>query len=293
MNIQLAFEHKTSAQSMARELDCYTDEVLGVVVPLVRHYINMEPEDAEYLHEVWEQREELDYEETVWELFAYVAIAGRATVQQLLGIFWHRLDCEHGSRKAKVMEPFFLALQIAPHIKFEKRGTEFVYTCDLKIDKGDYGYILPRLTPTVVTKNSDMGYESVKQHVITGGKLKQHNEEICLDHLNRLNSISYSVEQRLPLLHTPTPNTELKLKSSGEYESPREMALRVGAWCKFHDELPARIQLLNEQGNQFHVLHRYDTRLRTYVKGYHLDYVGNKHARAIVQLTAKEVVEGY
>ena len=47
-----------------------------------------------------------------------------------------------------------------------------------------------------------------------------------------------------------------------------------------------------EQGNKFHICHKYDNRLRTYAKAYHFDYIGQKYSRALVQPVIGEITEG-
>lgn len=286
---QLNFEIATTSNHKCKQLDELKEDLLEPCLLSLYSQIDGYPTDREDQQEIVDTWNTLDKEETMWKCLSTVFSNQRVTVQQLLGVFWNTLDLEIGQRKARVMEPFFLALKASPLIDFEKIGVEFFFSTELKLE-GEYGYVLPSLDVPEAT-NKSIGYKSLTDHVITGHPLKQHDKEICLDHINRLNAIPYRIETRL-LMFKPEFNPEPKIKSNGSYETPLDIQKRKESFQHYSETLPERVRLILAQGNKFHLCHRYDTRLRTYVKAFQFDYIGQKYSRAIVQPLKGEVVEG-
>lgn len=251
-----------------------------------------QPIDRPDLIEIHEVRSNLDHKKVMWKLFHTIIFGREVTVQQLLGLFWNSLNMAIGQRKARVMEPFFIALTASEHITVVKRGVEFIFLSNIEIDSSGYGYILPSLDIPIVTSNNDIGYALTKEHIITGHPLKQHDLPVCLDHINRLNATCYSIEPRLLELYQPKfdPTPKLK-KQTAQLETLLEIQQRKESFLHYVTSLPEKVNIMLNEGNKFHICHKYDSRLRTYPKAYHFDYVGHKYSRALVQPHISELTE--
>jgi hypothetical protein len=120
--------------------------------------------------------------------------------------------------------------------------------------------------------------EQVWNNPILGNRFKQHGEEVCIDHINRMNAIPLCLESRIITLLPETTNEEWETQE------------QVDQWEKFVADSMDLYQLILSKGNRFHLLHSYDTRGRCYCSGYHVNYQGSSYKKAIVQLAEKEIV---
>ena len=249
---QFNFELRHTASQQYRRYD--DTSIKKFIAPCLNKLKSLldKPIDRPDLEEIHCVRETLNQEEVMWKLFHTVIFGKGTTVQQLLGLYWNQLDMQIGQRKARVMEPFFIALTASPYINVHKKGVEFIFTSTIEVDVSDCGYVLPCLDLPVVVDNTSIGYGLSHDHVITGHPLKHHDKEICLDHINRLNSTCYKAENRLLSLFKPAFDSTPKLKGS-RYETIEEVSKREEVFNTYEKELPGKIQLMMDQGNKFHL----------------------------------------
>lgn len=114
---------------------------------------------------------------------------------------------------------------------------------------------------------------------ILGCRFKQHEKDICLDHIERMNSIALSLDERI-------------IDVMEEYQkSEPETTEQEEQWQEFNRRSAETYQTVLENGNRFYLRHNYDTRGRCYCEGYYINYQGSQYKKAIVQLADKEVVK--
>lgn len=114
---------------------------------------------------------------------------------------------------------------------------------------------------------------------ILGCRFKQHNEDICIEHIDRMNSIALSLDERI-------------IDAMEEYQkSEPETTEQEEQWQEFKRRSAETYQTVLENGNRFYLRHNYDTRGRCYCEGYYINYQGSQYKKAIVQLADKEVVK--
>jgi len=114
---------------------------------------------------------------------------------------------------------------------------------------------------------------------ILGCRFKQHEKDICLDHIERMNSIALSLDERI-------------IDAMEEYQkSEPETTEQEEQWQEFKRRSAETYQTVLENGNRFYLRHNYDTRGRCYCEGYYINYQGSQYKKAIVQLADKEVVK--
>lgn len=114
---------------------------------------------------------------------------------------------------------------------------------------------------------------------ILGSRFKQHDGDVCDDHINRMNAISLTLETRII---DSMPETTTNIHETAEQEQ---------AWNVFVDNSSQIYDLIREQGNIFYLSHSNDTRGRCYASGYCVGYQGSSYKKSIVQLADKEVVK--
>jgi hypothetical protein len=113
---------------------------------------------------------------------------------------------------------------------------------------------------------------------ILGTRFKQHDNDVCLEHINKMNAIPLVLEQRI-------------INSMEEYQKAEpETAEQLEQWEDFKRR---SLEVYQEarQHPHFYLNHSYDTRGRVYCSGYYINYQGASYKKAIVQLANKEVVE--
>lgn len=119
--------------------------------------------------------------------------------------------------------------------------------------------------------------ESVSYIPILGNRFKKHDGDVCLDHINRMNAIPLSLDQRVISMLPETTN---------ELETQEQ----IDAWEAFVKDSQQMYLIIQSKGNRFHLNHHNDTRGRCYCEGYYINYQGSSYKKAIVQLANKEVV---
>jgi len=123
-------------------------------------------------------------------------------------------------------------------------------------------------------------YDETMGSRILGGKINHHEGDICLDHINRVNSIKYSLNKPFLRKYEEAPTFAL---NTPEKRDQWELFIRT-SYRKY-------IQIA-QQGNVFYLNHNYDKRGRCYAEGYHVNTQGASFKKAIIELANKELVEG-
>ena len=114
---------------------------------------------------------------------------------------------------------------------------------------------------------------------ILGCRLKKHDMDICLDHIQRMNSIALCLDERI-------------IHSMEEYKKHEpETVEQEEQWQIFKRQSAEVYRTVLDNGNRFYLRHNYDTRGRCYCEGYYINYQGSSYKKAIVQLADKEIVK--
>ena len=150
-----------------------------------------------------------------------------------------------------------------------------------------YQYLPPMIVPPKkVTDNKGSGYLSIEWDSLILKK-NHHEEDICLDNINRFNSVAFALDDRVirnirdNRKHLDAPKAD---ETKDEYES------RVASFLKMEKESMRVFAMLINEGNRFYLTHKYDKRGRTYCQGYHVSYQGNTYRKAILELADKELI---
>lgn len=222
---------------------------------------------------------------------------GGVTAQALAGLVFNKVDFEEKQRRLKLASVFLDAIAVSEYVNIRNTPDKIYFepTVELSMERQreitHLGHPLPMIYAPRVKDNRSLGYATHKIPMLAGGKLKQHDKDICLDHFNRLNATQYYIELRLGLMYQPTFHAEAKVKKNGEWETPEDIQKRKEQFDHMVAELPLKIGEMVKQGNRFYIPHYADNRIRTYAKAYHFNYQGAKWTKAAVQFKHKEIVK--
>ena len=164
-------------------------------------------------------------------------------------------------------------LMIKPNVTLDKELQDYV---------DNQRYVLPSLVPPkALESNTCSGYQTFNDTVFT--KKNHHNDYVNLHHLNRQNSIPLCIDERVYRLTEPVFKDNPK-------ESPEERQKRVDAFRKLNHEC---IDIYKKfTGATFYLTHRYDSRLRTYTKGYHISSQAADYQKGAIELAEPELILG-
>jgi hypothetical protein len=162
----------------------------------------------------------------------------------------------------------------------------FDIPADVQADLDRFQYPLPMVThPRRLMDNRDTGYHLSRNSVIL--RKNHHEEDVCLDHINRMNKIRFSIDHDTAHM---IANRWRDLDRAKEGETPQDFQRRVKAFEKYDRTAKEIIDLLLTYGNEIYLTHKYDKRGRTYCQGYHVTYQGAPWNKAVLELADKEVV---
>ena len=150
-----------------------------------------------------------------------------------------------------------------------------------------FQYPLPMVVePRKVRKNTDTGY------VLGGGSLilkhNHHDDDICLDHINRMNRVRFAIDHDTVRM---VKNNWRNLDKQKAGETKAEFEKRRKMFDKYDRTAKDVITALSIHSNCFYLTHKYDKRGRVYCQGYHINYQGTPWNKATIQLADKELVE--
>lgn len=159
---------------------------------------------------------------------------------------------------------------------------------DLQRELDCFQYPLPMVCePNTLKTNRDTGYITVRGSAIL--RDNYHEEDICLDHLNRMNRVALRINS-----HTAgmIANRWRNLDKPKEDEDHKDFMKRKKAFEKFDSTVRFVMKFLYEAGNRFFLTHKYDKRGRSYCQGYHVNYQGAPWNKAVIELANPELVIG-
>lgn len=223
------------------------------------------------------------------DLLIQMVLHKRTTLSVLVGIL------------RKHFEPSIMASQMAADmlyhcaevdlVSYDEVTERFIIEFDIDADAQEeivrYQYPLPMVVePETVTSNSENGYLTTPGSIIL--RKNHHNEDVCLDHINRMNRIRFTLDDDTAFM---IANEWRNLDKPKEGESREDYFKRVKAFEKYDTVSKEVIKEITSLGNEFYLTHKYDKRGRSYCQGYHVNYQGTSWNKAVVQLLDKEFVE--
>ena len=165
----------------------------------------------------------------------------------------------------------------------------FGITAEVQADLDRYQYPLPMvIEPKELKNNKDTGYYTGSGSAIL--KQNHHDEDICLDHLNKMNRIKLRINQQVALT---IKNRWKNLDKQKPDEEVEDYEKRVKAFQKYDRTSKDVLDMLGvSTGGEFYLTHKVDKRGRTYSQGYHVNYQGADWNKAVIEFANQEICDG-
>jgi hypothetical protein len=214
-----------------------------------------------------------------------MALHKRANINTLVGLLRHHV----GSGQAVID---LLQRMLNMELLYWDNVTQmfvvrFTISNDVQEQLDRFQFPLPMvIEPREVKDNRDTGYVINRGSIIL--KNNHHEDDVCLDHINRVNKIPFKIDQVVTLM---VKNKWRNLDKPKEGESSEEFKKRLRAFEKYDRTAKDVIGLLNHEGNQFYLTHKYDKRGRIYCQGYHVTYQGAPWNKAVIAFANEELIE--
>ena len=235
------------------------------------------------------------------ELCATMAMMKRATPGALIGILYKEFLTDAGKHVA--MQECAHALEEcvdADLVDYSMNQQMFIIRLDIdhitrqELDR--YQYPLPMVVqPKVLRSNTQNGYVSRETGrglvVLKAGRQAPLYEQadVCLDHLNRMNSIPLTLNMQTAEL---IDNEWKHIDRRKPGETPAQFELRRKAFEKYDQSSKDVMHALMGIRDRFWLTHKYDRRGRTYCQGYHVNYQGTSWNKACIEFYQKEHIRG-
>jgi DNA-directed RNA polymerase len=169
----------------------------------------------------------------------------------------------------------------------------FIIAVELKREVYDemelYQYPLPMVVkPRILETNRETGYLTGKDSAILKSG-NHHEDDICLDHLNRVNRVPLTINQETARL---VKNKWRNLDHQKPDETKQEFLKRKAAFEKYDRNTKEVMEHLSIAGGKFWLTHKYDKRGRSYAQGYHVNTQGTPWNKAVVEFAETEICGG-
>ena len=218
------------------------------------------------------------------DLLAHMAVHKRATVPTMVGCLRHH--CESDQAAAALLEKAVNARFLEYWAQDKVLVVRFEISEELQAELERFQFPLPMVVPPAkLQSNLDTGYLTGRGSVLL--KDNHHDDDVCLDHLNRLNQTKLALN--LEVAQT-IQNKWKKLDRKKVSETLDEYRQRRRAFEKYDRVAKDIINLLLKEGNELYLTHKYDFRGRTYCTGFHITYQGTDWNKAVIEFADKEVV---
>lgn len=221
------------------------------------------------------------------DVLTQMALHKRATLPTMVGLLKHHFN------DAQLTADMLLKCAMADLMDWNPTTEQFVVRYTISQDVQDeldrFQFPLPMVVePMPVIKNTDTGYVMGNGSVIL--RKNHHNDDVCLDHINRMNRIRFVIDQDTARM---VKNQWRNLDKPKEGETKADFEKRKRAFEKYDRTAKDVIGVISKaspDGASFYLTHKYDKRGRTYCQGYHINYQGAPWNKAVVQLAEKELV---
>jgi len=238
--------------------------------------------------EIVEGFDDPDWGKFVVDVLCQIYLHRQADVTTMVGVLYP----VHGETPQIVADKLLVAAE-EDYIDFDEDRQRFSVIYDLTDDVvsmlDKYQYPLPMITPPLPVKyNNQTGYVTIHNSVVlnTAGSDYFDDKDMCLDHLNRANSVPLTLDA--DVIKSPEGRYSMPKRKSGEDFNDFQKRLRQATI--FYDTSLKVMDEVAQLSDQIFLTHRFDRRGRCYSSGYHINTQGTDYNKAVLQLANKEVL---
>lgn len=228
-------------------------------------------------------------EEFGLDLLVQMALHKRTTLPTLAGILRRHYEgySDASQRAVDMIDKCIQAQLVDWNETTQQLIVVFLISADVQADLDRFQFPLPMvIPPRKVTNNREIGYFTSRGSIIL--RKNHHEGDVCLDHINRVNSVRFTLDDDTARM---IKNKWKHLDKPKVGESRTDFDKRVKAFNKYDRTAKEVIDTILRYGNEFHLTHRYDKRGRVYCQGYHINYQGAPWNKAVIELAEREFVE--
>lgn len=175
-------------------------------------------------------------------------------------------------------------------VNYSEMGSQLIMRYDVSEDVYDdmdkFQYPMPMVSePKTVNQNWDSAYYTLKCSMLLKSG-NHHDDDICLDHLNRQNSVALSLDEDVIAFCENQWDGVTNRKSSMTDDEYKQLLTTFEKFKKVGKDVAQHLMV---HGNRFFMTYRYDKRGRCYAQGYHINPQGNDYQKAMVSFAHQEV----
>ena len=218
----------------------------------------------------------------VLKLLTQMILQKRCNIAVLIGI----MDVEYNNPQytASLLENAVTADLIDYSPETQEVFTKASLTQDVLDELAMYSFAPPMIVPPKeLTDNNCSGYYTFGTSLVL--KDNHTDEDICLDHLNKVNSYRLTLNQKTTNM---VANTWRDLDKQKDGESVYDFGRRKKAFEKYDKTSRAYIAMYVDE--DVYLTNRVDSRGRTYASGYHINPQGTAWNKAVVEFADKETL---
>lgn len=220
-----------------------------------------------------------------FDLLAQMVLHKRAKLPVLVGVLRHHFDDSQLTADMLYKAAECDLVDYSFHL--EVFVMKFNISEDVQRELDMFQFPLPMVVqPQAVRNNRQTGMLCSNGSIIL--RNNHHNDDVCLDHINRMNSIRLKINLDTAKM---VQNKWRNLDKPKEGESKEDFERRRRAFQKYDRVAHEVIALLLKEGNEFYLTHKYDKRGRIYCQGYHVTYQGAPWNKAVIEFVDKELIE--
>jgi hypothetical protein len=225
--------------------------------------------------------------EFVVEALAQIYLHRQADALTMVGILHPKFG------EPQEIADHLLTMCMFDFLDYNENLKKFVVKYDISEDVQQmlarYQYPLPMVVkPNPVKCNIDTGYETMQGLVVLNGTSYFMDQDVCLDHINRVNGIALAL------------NMETVYSEEGRYIRPvrqpnedfDEFRKRLKQSDTFYATSINVMETIDGLSDQIYMTHKYDRRGRVYASGYHISPQGGDYQKATLSFAKKELVCG-
>jgi hypothetical protein len=206
-------------------------------------------------------------------------VTGKSTLQNYLGKLEHNFPHSNTIDRVTTAGEILTIIALKTNLITIEKGY-----------RGDYIMVdtMYELEDIPVLTKHEIIYEPIPKHtsnksddhgsLILGHRENRHDKDICLAHLDRMNSIPLKLNRQL--LRTLEEKPTFLIDTLEKKQQ----------WDNFIRESYEKYLEIVHKGNKFYLAHKYDKRGRTYAQGYHVTTQGSTFKKAVVQLYNTEII---
>uniref|UniRef100_A0AAU6VZJ4 RNA polymerase n=1 Tax=Pseudomonas phage Arace01 TaxID=3138526 RepID=A0AAU6VZJ4_9VIRU len=219
------------------------------------------------------------------DLLVQMALHKRCSLPTLVGIMLKHTDSPQEATDLLYQAAAADLINWSPDLKIFI--VQFTISADVQEEIDRFQFPLPMVVPPAKLKhNLQTGYLTSGGSIIL--KNNHHSDDVCLDHLNRMNRIKFTINHDVVRL---VKNEWRNLDKPKDGESREDFDRRKRAFEKYDRTARDVMDTICKHSDEFYLTHRPDKRGRTYCQGYHVNYQGAAWNKAVVQFANKELVE--